>query len=247
MKSGITFKNVSFSYEEGKEQLNNVSFNIKRGSFCGITGTNGSGKTTLTLFMNGLIPHEVGGKYKGDVTLDNVSTKELPVSYLASRVGMVFQNPDFMLFNLTIKEEIEFGLKNFQLKDHDKRIDEALKTVGMEGYKAKDPQTLSYGQKQKICLASVLAADPQYIVLDEPTAMLDYKSSLSLYELLSKLAKNGKTIIIIEHDTDLLAQYADQIIVIDHGKIIADGTPKKVFAQNSQLKEIGIKIPRIFS
>lgn len=246
MKNGIIFSNVSFSYPEGHYQLKNINLFIPKGSFCGIAGLNGSGKTTLSLLTNGLIPQEIRGNFTGSVYIDGISTRIKPVSYFAQSVGMVFQNPDFMLFNLSVKEEIEFSLKNLKLKNKDQRINQALKQLGMIQYLNSDPQTLSFGQKQKICLACVLAAEIQYIILDEPSAMLDYKSSLHLYEILKSLNNEGKTIIIIEHDTDFLAKYANQIIIIDKGKIVDSGLTKQIFEKTSHLKKIGLKIPFSF-
>ena len=246
MKSGIVFNDVSFSYQENHFSLKNINLFIPKGAFCGITGLNGSGKTTLSLLMNGLIPQEIKGDFKGSVYIDGISTRIKPVSYFAQSVGMVFQNPDFMLFNLSVKEEIEFGLKNLKIKNINQRIEQALKQVNMIQYLDSDPQILSFGQRQKICLACVLAANTPYIILDEPSAMLDYKSALHLYGILKRLNQEGKTIIIIEHDTDFLAKYADQIIIINKGKIADHRITKQVFAETSRLKKIGIKIPYSF-
>ena len=245
MKNGIVFDKVSFSYKKGSHQLIDISLHIHKGTFLGITGVNGSGKTTLALLMNGLIPQQIKGNFKGNVYIDGIDNREKPVSYFAKSVGLVFQNPDFMLFNLTVKEEIEFGLKNLQLEKHKERISKALKTIGMVEYERRDPQTLSLGQKQKICLAAVLAQDPDYIVLDEPTAMLDYRSAVNLYKLLKSLNKKEKTIIIIEHDTDFLNEYADQMIVLDQGRIALKGKTAAVLSETKKLRQIGIKIPQL--
>ena len=247
MKNGIIIDNVSFSYPQNSFQLQNINLSLPEGSFCGITGINGSGKTTFGLLLNGLIPHQIKGNLTGNVFVDRINTRSKPVSYFAKSVGIVFQNPDFMLFNLTVEEEIEFGLKNLKLNNYDKRISKALEVVGMKGFQKRDPQTLSLGQKQKLCLACVLAADTKYIVLDEPTAMLDYQSSIKLYELLTSLNRQGKTIIIIEHDTDYLATYANEMIILDKGQIILSGDIKKVFSQTNKLKQIGIKIPQSYN
>jgi energy-coupling factor transport system ATP-binding protein len=243
MKKGISFESVSLSYEEGTFKLKDINLFIPKGSFFGITGVNGSGKSTMTLLINGLIPHQIKADIKGQVYVDGVSTSTKPVSYFAALVGMVFQNPDFMLFNLTVAEEIMFGLKNLKLNDTKGRITKALGLVGMEGYEERDPQTLSLGQKQKICLAAVLAQDPSYIVLDEPVAMLDYKGSNKIFSILEKLNKAGKTIIVVEHDSDYLMEYADRMVVIDGGQIVEEGSPKTVFAKKEKLKRIGIRIP----
>ena len=182
--TGIKLQSVSFRYQK-TPVLQNLSFEINQGNFLGITGTNGSGKSTLLYLLNGLIPHEIPGKLSGKIFLNNVTSR------------LVFQNPDFSIFNLTIREEITFGNPQADVAS-------ALNLVGLNGYADRDPQTLSFGQKQKICLAAALAVNPDYLLLDEPTAMLDYKSSVELYEILKNLNKAGKTIIVVEHDTDFL-------------------------------------------
>jgi len=242
MNNGIQFKNVSFSYNQ-IPQLKNVSLQIPKGTFLGITGINGSGKTTLSLLLNGLIPHEIDGKLSGDILIDNINTRKKPVSYFAQKIGMLFQNPDFMLFNLTVFDEIAFGLS--KQTDINKKVDEALEMVGLKGFEKRDPQTLSLGEKQKVCIASTLARDTEYIVLDEPVAMLDYKGAVNLYELLRKINKDyKKTIIVVEHDTDFLLEYAHQVVLLDKGEIILKGTAASVFSHTKELKKLGIKIPQ---
>jgi energy-coupling factor transporter ATP-binding protein EcfA2 len=242
MNSGIQLDNVSFSYKSGVSQLTDISLQIPRGSFLGITGVNGSGKTTLSLLLNGLIPHEISGKLSGEIFIDGVNTKKQSVSYFAGKVGMLFQNPDFMLFNLTVFDEIAFGLKQ---KEPAQKVLEALEMVGLSKFEKRDPQTLSLGEKQKICLASTLARDTEYIVLDEPVAMLDYKGAVNLYKLLKTLNEDyGKTIIVIEHDTDFLKAFAKQVIILDQGKIIFEGDTASVFSHTKKIKELGIKIPQ---
>lgn len=244
---GIQIDNVSFQYGSGKQELKKISTTIPAGSFCGITGLNGSGKTTLTYLLNGLIPHEIEGKFSGRVYIDGIDTRIKPVSFFARKVGMVFQNPDFMIFNLTVYEEITFGLKNLGFNNIDHRVNTALKFVDMLEFKDRDPHTLSMGQKQKLCLAVGLAMDTDYIVLDEPSAMLDFRSAIHLYKLLSSFNQKGKTIIIVEHDTDFLATFADRILILDKGSLINDGKPKEIFSQKTKLQKMGIKIPKILS
>ncbi len=241
--NGIMFESVSFGYEGNKMLLSKLDLVIPQKTFFAITGANGSGKTTMTLFMNGLIPNEITGIMQGNVFIDGENTRGKSVSHFAKKIGMVFQNPDFMLFNLTVREEIEFGLKNLHFENCEKRVKDALDTVDMSQYIDADPHELSLGQKQKISLACVLAMDTPYIVLDEPTSMLDHKSAVSLYALLGKLNKQGKTIIIVEHDTDFLVDTADTISVVDKGTIVFQGNPRQVFSKKKLLDEIGVKIP----
>ena len=241
---GILFDNVSFEYGRSKKEIDSINFVIPRGSFCGLVGANGSGKTTISLMMNGLIPHNINGKLSGNVFVDEINTRSKPVSFFSTKVGMVFQNPDFMIFNLTVEEEIAFGLQNFGMKNIVERTASALSLVELEGYEKRDPHTLSFGQKQKLCLAVVLAVETDYIILDEPTSMLDYNSSLNLYTLLVKLQKKGKTIVIIEHDTDFLYSFANQIIVLNQGSVVLEGKTQDVFQEKKTLQQLGIKIPR---
>jgi energy-coupling factor transporter ATP-binding protein EcfA2 len=243
MNNGIVLTHVSFGYTESPDVLSDISLTIKKGAFLGITGVNGSGKSTLMQLFNGLIPHSTQGVLTGDVFVDGISTKKKGVSYFAKHVGMVFQNPDYSLFNLTVEEEIAFGLKNLQQTFSSTDIDAVLDQVGLSGFASRNPQTLSFGEKQKVCLASVLALNVSYVILDEPTATLDYKSSVALYDLLKKLHHEGKTIITIEHDTDFLWDYTDQMVILDSGKIQSYGATKKVLSQTSLLTTLGIKRP----
>lgn len=241
MQNKITIKKVCFGYEKNRNILKNISLEIPKGIFVGVTGVNGSGKTTFTYLLNGLIPQFIKGYLTGEVFVDGVSTKTKSIAYFAQKVGMVFQNPDFSLFNLTVAEEIEFGLKNLRLDSRQKRILHSLDAVGMSSFQNRDPQTLSLGEKQKVCLACVLALDTSYIVLDEPTAMLDFKSSLELYYILSNLNRRGKTIIVVEHDTDFLRQFAHQLLILEKGEIVALGNTKDILAKKRMLQDLGIK------
>jgi len=208
MNSGIVLSQVSFSYTKNQPVLTNINLRIQPGDFLTITGINGSGKSTLTYLLNGLIPHQIKGYFKGSVTVDAISTREKPVSFFAAKVGLVFQNPDFSLFNLTVKDELAFGLTNLHQNNPDQKITRALNQVRMFKYLKRDPQSLSFGEKQKICLACALALNPDYLVLDEPTAMLDHPSAIDLYQILTRLNQQGKTIIIVEHHQEFIDKFS---------------------------------------
>lgn len=238
----IEIKNLNFSYP-GKKILNDISLDIDSGSFVGITGSTGSGKTTLALCFNGIIPHAVRGKFSGTVRVCGLDTKKNKISDLAKKVGLVFQDPDWQLFTLSVKEEIEFGLKNLKMENTEKRAREALGMVGLEGYEEAEPYKLSQGQKQKLCIASVLAMEPEIIVLDEPVSQLDYRSTMNIYNILKSLNRNGKTIIVIEHNTDLLLEFANKVILMDDGNIVKQGDAKKILSEKKLLNKLGVKVP----
>lgn len=243
MESGIILKDVSFAYQKESQTLADISWQIKKGSFWGITGINGAGKSTLVYLLNGLIPYYFKGNLKGEVSVDGVSTGEKDVAFFAKKVGLVFQNPDFSLFNLSVEEEILFGLRNLNLPGKEERVKKALQLAGLAGFAQRDPQSLSLGEKQKVCLAAVLAMETDYLVLDEPTAQLDFRSAMELYRLLVKLNKNGKTIITVEHDTDFLWQFTRETLILHKGKIKEKGLTKKILSLIPLLKKLGIKTP----
>jgi len=241
---GIEIDNLSFSYPNRKV-LKNINFKIENSEFVGLVGPTGCGKTTLAYCLNGLIPNSIRGKFSGKVIVEGLSTTEHKVSEIARNVGLVFQDPDWQIFNLTVKDEVAFSLKNLKLDKVDKRIKNALKIVGLKGYENEDPNKLSQGQKQKLCIASVITVEPKIIILDEPTSQLDYKNTEIIHKILKKLNKMGTTILIIEHDTDWLAEYGDRIFIMDNGRIVDDGPPNKIFSKTKFLKKLGIKIPRL--
>ncbi len=219
MNPGIVLSQVYFSYTKNQPVLTNLNFHINPGDFLTITGINGSGKSTLTYLLNGLIPHQIKGYFSGQVTVDSISTREKPISFFAAKVGLVFQNPDFSLFNLTVKDELAFGLTNLHQDQPEQKIKRALDQVQMLQYLNRDPQSLSFGQKQKICLACALALNPDYLVLDEPTAMLDHPSAIELYQILTRLNQQGKTIIVVEHHQEFISQFSKTTLILHQGQI----------------------------
>ena len=243
---GIEVDNLSFSYPN-KSVLKKINFNIEDGEFVGLVGPTGCGKTTLAYCLNGLIPNSIRGKFSGRVLIDGMDTKKYKVSELAREVGLVFQDPDWQIFSLSVEDEVAFGLKNFGFDKIKKRIKDALRMVDLSRFEKKEPHELSQGQKQKLCIASILALDPKFIVLDEPTSQLDYKNTKNIHDILRRLNKKGKTILLIEHDTDFLAEYANKILIMNNGRIVENGKTNEVFSKTSLLKRLGIKIPRMIS
>ena len=245
MDNIIELKNVTYEYTEEDKvyaAVKNISLEIERGSFTVILGHNGSGKSTLAKLLNGLNKPSYG-----DVLINGINTKdeqnELKVKSL---VGMVFQNPDNQLIASIVEEDVAFGPENLGLepKEIRKRVDAALKAVDMYDFKRATPHRLSGGQKQRVAIAGIIAMEPECLVLDEPTAMLDPKGRAEIIETLIKLNKEkGITVILITHYMEE-ASAADRVIVMNDGEIIADNQPKEIFKDVKQLKEVGLDVPQ---
>lgn len=238
-------RNVShtFETEEGKsfEALKNITAQIRKGGFTAIIGTNGSGKSTLARHLNALLlPTE------GELLVDGMSTSdERAVWKIRQKVGMVFQNPDNQLVAAIVEEDVAFGPENLGVPPEEirERVEQALEKVGMTAYKGQAPSMLSGGQKQRIAIAGVLAMQPDCIVLDEPTAMLDPKGRAEVMATIHELnEKEGITIVLITHFMEE-AVTADRVMVIDRGVLQMDGTAREVFSQADKLTEIGLDVP----
>lgn len=236
----IVFDSVSVQYESTKV-LDSVNLEINKNDFTAILGKNGSGKTSLTYCINGLIPHAIPVKQIGDVYIDGKNTKDISIGEISKKVGSVFQDPDLVIFNLTVEEEVAFGVYNLKLDDPKKRVKEALREVGLEGFEKRDPQSLSGGQKQLLCIASVLAMSTDYIILDEPISNLDYSNAKLVYQILKSIHEKGKTIIVVEHDTDMVWNNCTKTIIIEDHKIIMSGLTKQVLKNNEKLISLGIR------
>ena len=245
----IEIKDLYFSYEnEGENKnprnvINGVNLNIKEGEFVALLGHNGSGKSTLAKLINALfIPK------KGQVLVDAFDTKDdKSVWDIRSRAGMVFQNPDNQLVATVVEDDVAFGPENLGIesKKKRKRVDKALESVNMEDFKKNSPHLLSGGQKQRVAIAGILAMSPTYIILDEPTAMLDPSGRKEVMDTVLKLNKEqGKTIILITHYMDEAAM-ADRLIIMEEGSIILQGKPREVFSHVDEIKKIGLDVPQV--
>ena len=229
--------------EEGNTgyALRDVSVQIKRGEFVAVIGTNGSGKSTFAKHLNALLlPTE------GDVLVDGISVRdEARVWDIRSRVGMVFQNPDNQIVAAVVEEDVAFGPENLGVprEQLQERVDAALAAVDMTAYRKHAPHMLSGGQKQRVAIAGVLAMQPECIVLDEPTAMLDPRGREEVMQTVRALHdKRGMTVVYITHFMEEAAQ-ADRILVMIQGELVMDGTPREVFADVDRLKELGLDVP----
>lgn len=222
--------------------LKNFNLNIEQGSFTVILGHNGSGKSTVAKLTNGILFAD-----KGQVIVDGITLKDDDTVFDVRRsVGMVFQNPDNQIVSSVVEEDVAFGAENLGIPPDEcrKRVDEALKTVGMYDYRLKSPSKLSGGQKQRVAVAGILAMKPKCIVLDEPTAMLDPSGRKEVIDTVMKLNREeGITIVLITHYMDEAVK-ADRTIVIDNGNVVADGTPSEVFADVDKMKSLHLDVPQ---
>ncbi len=244
----IEIKDLIFEYKSMDEDSNvraidNVNLEIKKGEFVAILGHNGSGKSTLAKLINGLLRPK-----SGKVLVKDMDTgDEDKIWDIRETAGMVFQNPDNQIVATIVEEDVAFGPENLGVdpKEIRKRVDNALEIVEMSEYKMHGPHLLSGGQKQRIAIAGILAMEPDCIIFDEPTAMLDPTGREEVMKTIEKLNKEeNKTIVLITHFMDEAVQ-ADRVVVMEKGKIILDGTPREIFREVKKMKDIGLDVPQV--
>lgn len=240
--NNLTFEYVDEESHERNRVLDKINLKVQRGEFLAVLGHNGSGKSTLAKHMNAIwVPTE------GSVTVDGIDTKdESRLFDIRRRVGMVFQNPDNQMVATIVEEDVAFAPENLGIPPEEirRRVDDALETVGMSAFKRHAPHMLSGGQKQRVAIAGVLAMQPELLVMDEPTAMLDPKGRAEVIETVKKLNREkGMTVVLITHYMDEAVQ-ADRVVVIDGGHIAMEGTPREVFPQVEKLTELGLDTPQ---
>ena len=245
MSNAITVENLTFAYPPAEDQVavpifDGLSLTIEAGSFVAVLGHNGCGKSTLAKQCNAiLLPSG------GSVTVFGMDTAQEELLFEIRRtVGMVFQNPDNQIVSNVVEEDVAFAPENLGVppKEIRERVDEALRIVGMEDYREHAPHLLSGGQKQRVAIAGVIAMRPRCIVLDEPTAMLDPQGRRDVMDTIKRLNREGITIVLITHHMPEAAE-AQRVIVMEDGRIAADGTPKEVFSQVELLRQVGLSVP----
>lgn len=248
----LEVKHVCYTYQEGSptesHALQDICLNINEGEFLGIVGHTGSGKSTLIQHLNGLLKPT-----KGEVLVDglNINKKETKAKLkeLRMQVGIVFQYPEYQLFEETVEKDIAFGPKNLGLPDVEvrHRVQDVMGLLRLdyESLKNQSPFDLSGGQKRKVAIAGVLAMRPRYLVLDEPTAGLDPRGREEFLEQIALLHQQGMTIVMVSHSMDDIAHYAQRMIVMDHGQIKLEGTPQEVFSCPAELEHIGVGVPTL--
>lgn len=239
----VEIEKVRFSYsEDGPEILHGLDLTIQEGEYIALIGQNGSGKTTLSKLIGGL--NQPTG---GDIRILGKSVKDMAVRERAQLVGYCYQNPDHQIFLNTVEEEIAYGPKNLGLTpdEIESRVVQALDAVGLLKYRKEEPYFAGKGERQKIAVASVLAMQPKLIVLDEPTTGLDWRDSCNMMQLIHTIRDAGHTIMIITHNMRLVAEHAKRAIVMSHGEIQIDGTPREVFQHEDLLKKSFVQPPQI--
>ena len=248
----IKLENVSYVYNPDNvfesTALKDINLEIKENEFIGLIGHTGSGKSTLVQMFNGLLK-PTSGKVLVDGLDTNKGGKE--INKVRQEVGLVFQYPEYQLFEETIERDIAFGPSNLDLPDEEinKRVRDAMDMVGLDYETMKDesPFDLSGGQKRRVAIAGVLAMKPRYLILDEPTAGLDPEGRDSILDQIKKLYKRDEelTVIIVSHSMEDVANFAKRVIVMDHGKLYMDDTPQEVYKHDEELSELGLGVPQI--
>jgi energy-coupling factor transporter ATPase len=243
----INISDLTYSYPGAqKPSIHDVSLTINKGDFVILTGPSGCGKTTLCRCFNGLIPHFYNGTLEGKITVAGLNVADNQIHEIARHVGLVFQNPENQLFALSVEKDVAFGLENFAMPREEmrKKVDWALEMAGISELAERPPHELSGGQQQRVAIASVLAMQPDIVILDEPTSFLDPLGAEKIFEVINELNKKlGITIILVEHRLDLAAKYANRVIVMDKGTVALTGSPQEIFtSEKSRL--IGVGIPK---
>ena len=243
----IETKDLAYTYQGGtKPSILDVSTKIEKGEFVILTGPSGCGKTTLCRCFNGLIPHFYNGALQGTIKVAELDVKQRQIHELALHVGFVFQNPENQLFALSVEKDVAFALENLGMPREEmwKRVEWALKTVDAYEFRERAPHELSGGQQQRVAIASVLAMQPDVMVLDEPTSFLDPLGAKKIFEVIAELnRKLGITVVLVEHRLDLAAQYANHVVIMNEGKVILDGKPRDIFNLD-EARLVGVGIPK---
>lgn len=249
MENVLEWQGVSFKYAGTKRwALKDLSISVSRGEFVGVVGPNGAGKTTLARTANGLIPHSYAGTMKGQVLVEGRDTAHTPTAQLALTVGLVFSDPEAQLSQMTVWEEIAFGPSNLglPLPEIQERVEEMLCLLRLDKFRNRSPLSLSGGEQQRVVIASVLAMKPEILVLDEPCANLDPVGIQEVFETVARLNREqGITVVMAEHELELLAEHATRLIVLDTGSVVADGAPADVLRQRDLFERLHIRLPGV--
>ncbi len=246
----IEFKDVSFWYGSQDEPpaIKNINLKIHEGDYVALLGLNGSGKTTLQLCINGVIPNSIMGEFAGEVIVDGNDTFTTPVREMAKTVGMVFDNPEFQLSQMSVAEEIALGMESlgYTYEQMKETIPEVLKIVGLQGLEERSPFGLSGGQQQRLSIAAALAMHPKILVMDEPTSNVDPIGKEEIFSVAYDLNRERNlTVIMAEHEVEVMAQYANVVVVIDKGEVLLNGSPQEVFSNVELIQDLSLRMPQV--
>ncbi|WP_149027066.1 energy-coupling factor ABC transporter ATP-binding protein [Novibacillus thermophilus] len=244
----IEMIDLSYRYPTSKEDvLRQVNINIEKGCVYALIGTNGSGKTTLCNVMRGFIPHFYNGDLRGKVLVEGKDIREWALGDLAQKIGFVFENPFTQISGVkdTVFEEVAFGLENLgvEVREIKQKVKHTLQLLGIEELQDHKPQELSGGQKQRVAIASILAMEPDILVIDEPTSQLDPLGTEAVFKIIELMKKRGMTIILVEHKMELIAEYADYVFLMQDGRIVMQGDAATVFSDKRVL-QFGVTLPQ---
>ena len=248
-KEIIRIENLTYQYAHtDKPALVDINLSINKGEYLAIIGPCGAGKTSLALSLNGIVPHMTVGEMRGKVLVDGIDTTQTQVRDLAHIVGMVFDNPEYQLSQSTVLSEMAIGLENIGIPRDEmlKRIVVALEIVGLSGLEERSPLALSGGQQQRLAIAAALSMYPKVLVLDEPTSNLDPMGKEEVFAVTARLNQEKQmTIVIVEHEVEVIASYADRVIVLDKGQIVNSGNVNDIFSDIDSLDGIGVRSPQV--
>ncbi len=238
----ISVENVSFHYTTGPEVLQNVNLQMNDGEFIAIMGENGAGKTTLVKMFNGLLKPT-----HGKVLVDGTDTHQKSVAQLSRDVGLIFQNPDHQLFAETVAEELSFSLKNFGFKEDviQRRVTTLLTALDLERYEKSSPFVLSGGERKRVALAAILSWDPKHVIMDEPTIGQDYLQKDRLRNFIVQLVSQRKTVVIVTHDIEFVAECKPRIVLLSRGQIVADGPAAEILTNAPVIEQASLVMPQI--
>lgn len=244
----IKITDLTYQYPTAEEPtLKNISLTVKKGELCALVGANGSGKTTLCNAIRGFVPQFYKGDIQGEVIVNGKDVQTEAIGTIAMDVGFVFQNPFTQISGIanTVYDELAFGLCNMGIEPDEirERIEKIMKLTKIEEFRDRDPYQLSGGQQQRVALAAILVMGQDVLVIDEPTSQLDPQSTDDVFEIIKLMKSMGKTIVLVEHKMEQIAEYADRVVVMDNGKIVMEGTPKEVFS-NPKCIEYHTRLPQ---
>ena len=243
----IELKNISFKYELQEENtIKDLNLHVREGEFIGVIGKNGAGKTTLCNIIRGIIPDFIQGEISGDILIDSKNINHIERGEMAELVGFVFQNPFSQISGIkkTVFEEIAYGLENLGVEREEmkRRVKDVIELLKIDDLQDKNPLELSGGQSQRVAIASIIVMNPKILIFDEPTSQLDPLGTEEIFDILKLLKSQNKTIILVEHKIDLIAEYADRVVVMDEGEIVFDGETHEVLS-NKKIEDHNVSMP----